>query len=132
MISRSSFRATQTSRHPVADGFNLLWAARISQPHSGLRRVAIGSDWKQFFSSDPTKNKNESDLIWQKNLKIAFNSICFNSIKQYANLIWLKRIKFSKIFVFVSINGSKPNHKTVSVGVKPTDFRRTSDPTRPP
>ena len=26
-------------------------------------RVAVGSDWKQFFSSDPTKNKNESDPI---------------------------------------------------------------------
>ena len=50
-------------------------------------RMAIGSDWKQFFSSDPTKNKNESDSIRRKKLKIAFNSICFNSFKQYVNLI---------------------------------------------
>ena len=29
-------------------------------------RVAIGSDRKQFFPSDPTKNKNESDPIRRK------------------------------------------------------------------
>ena len=29
----------------------------------GLSRVAVGSDRKQFFSSDSTKNKNESDPI---------------------------------------------------------------------
>ena len=33
-------------------------------------RVAIGSDGKQFLSSDPTKNKNESDPIRLKNRKL--------------------------------------------------------------
>ena len=95
-------------------------------------RMTIGSDRKQFFSSDPTKNKNEFDSIWRKKLKIASDPIHFYSIRQYANLIELKRIKFSKIFAFPFAIWSEPSHKTVSVGVKSTDFRRTSDPTRPP
>ena len=38
-------------------------------------RTVIGSDRKQFLSSDPTKNKNESDSIQKKNK----NWIWFNS-----------------------------------------------------
>ena len=38
-------------------------------------RMGIESDWKQFLSSDSTKNKNESDPIQQKNEKL--NSIQF-------------------------------------------------------
>ena len=95
-------------------------------------RVATGSDRKQFFSSDPTKNKNGSDPILRKILKIASDPIRFNLIRQYASLIWLKWIGFSKTFASASAIGSKSNHKTASVGVKPTNFRRTSDPTRPP
>ena len=97
-----------------------------------MNRVAIGSDRKQFVSSDPTKNKNESDPIRQKKSKTPSDPIRFNSIRQYGNLIWFKRIGFSKKFAFASAIGSESSHKTVSVDAKPTDFRRTSDPTRPP
>ena len=34
--NRSFFRATQASRHPVASGFDLLWAIWIFQSHSDL------------------------------------------------------------------------------------------------
>ena len=88
-----------------------------------MPRVAIGSDRKQFFSSDPTKNKNESDPIERKNLKIAFNPIRFNPIRQYVNFIWLKRIGFSKIFASVSAIGSDFRPKMLPSAAN----RRTSD-----
>ena len=57
-------------------------------------RVAIGSDRKQFFLSDPTKNKNESDPTR------------LTPIRQYASLIGLKRIGFSKKLASASAIGS--------------------------
>ena len=44
-------------------------------------------------------------MIWRKNWKFSFNSIHFDSIKQHVNLIELKWIKFSKLFVFDSAIG---------------------------
>ena len=67
-------------------------------------RVAIGSDRKQFFPSDPTKNKNESDPIRQKILN-------------------LKRIGFSKIFASASAIGSDFRPKMLPSAPN----RRTSD-----
>ena len=64
--------------------------------------MALGSDRKQFLSSDPTKNKNESDPIRQKKRKIEFNLIRFR--------------------YWIGISA-----KNAFVDAKPTDFRRTSD-----
>ena len=95
-------------------------------------RVAVGLDRKQFLASDPIFKKNWIRSDPTKKFKIWFDLIRFNSIKLAYCLIELKRIGFEKKNYFRFHYQIGISTKNASVGVKPTDFRRTSAPTRPP